>query len=433
MQLRRPCQMNNAPINMKHVWITFLVVCCQLAFGQSREKTHLTFWGSSVCNGTGAENKHGYAWKAYHGNIIDTTRYAYANASTGGDNTLKVEQFDRLTQKLYPTQPDIVVIGLSLSNEGIRRAMDENEREQILEQFRSRLLALADSLDRQGIQPVIANCYAHSFFSPEHYRFTRRMNEILNTWKYPSINILGTIDDWRGRWGEGYAHDPGHPNDKGHQEMAYAIVPSLFDAIQAGKPIPGYDWNRSYTQLINEQRSEHPISIEVGSVMHSFTISFRAKEMKDGSIAGFTAQEGEHTLVIEGNTLRYKSLSVPVKEPISEWTHIVLAHSYANQQTMLIVNGSLVGTVKEQLAPTHIYFGGTVASMDMKDLALHRACLNTEEAQGLYNKKFIQSSLEFYSPLTSTIRGEELNNRAQSFTKAKIGAGIHLQLHAVGW
>jgi hypothetical protein len=67
---------------------------------------------------------------------------------------------------------------LSLSNEGIRRAEDDNGREKILEQFRSRLLVLADSLNGQGIRPVIVNCYAQSSFTKENYDFTKRMNPV---------------------------------------------------------------------------------------------------------------------------------------------------------------------------------------------------------------------------------------------------------------
>ena len=164
---------------------------------------HVTFFGSSVCRGSGAEDHHGYGWQFFHNGAIDTIKYKYFNASTGGDNTIKVEREDRLVNKLYPTDPDIVVIGLSLANEGIMTPQNDNGREQIVEQFRTRLLALADSLNRQGIRPVIVNCYAQSHFNNAHYECTKKMNRIINTWKYPSINVLGTIDDLKGKWVEG--------------------------------------------------------------------------------------------------------------------------------------------------------------------------------------------------------------------------------------
>lgn len=121
-----------------------LVVCINFSVFAQTERINITFFGSSVCRGAGAENNHGYAWQFYHSGAIDTVKFNYLNASTGGDNTIKVEREERLTKKLFPTNPNIVVIGLSLGNEGIRKGKSDNEREQILEQYRSRLLALVD-------------------------------------------------------------------------------------------------------------------------------------------------------------------------------------------------------------------------------------------------------------------------------------------------
>jgi hypothetical protein len=106
-------------MKFKNIYIILLLAFNCSAFGQINQKLNLTFFGSSVCNGSNAESKHGYAWQFYYSNTIDTTKYHYFNVSTGGDNTIKIEKFDRLTNKLYPTNPDFVVIGLSLSNEGI--------------------------------------------------------------------------------------------------------------------------------------------------------------------------------------------------------------------------------------------------------------------------------------------------------------------------
>jgi len=225
---------------------------------------------------------------------------------------------------LYPTTPDFVVIGLSLANEGIMTPENDNGRELIVEQFRTRLLALADSLNSQGIKPIIVNCYAQSHFNKSHYDFTKKMNGIINTWKYPSINVLGTIDDLEGKWVEGYLSDPGHPNTSGHKEMSYAIVPSLFDAILMGKKTPVYDWHKSYSTLVNNDQIEHPLSLDVGSTMHSFTISFRFKETADGSIAGFVSNNLNHNIKIIGNTIHYKGLFKTYPEQLKSWTHVVL-------------------------------------------------------------------------------------------------------------
>ncbi|MDP7692779.1 MAG: hypothetical protein QGG89_13175, partial [Vicinamibacterales bacterium] len=64
------------------------------------------------------------------------------------------------------------------------------------------------------------------------------MNLLVNSWDVPSVNLLGAIDDGAGRWAQGFVADPSHPNSAGHTEMAHAFVPSLFDALAAGKPLP---------------------------------------------------------------------------------------------------------------------------------------------------------------------------------------------------
>ena len=412
--------------------LLLLIICTNYnLFGQKNEKLNITFFGSSVCLGSGAEDKKGYAYQFYHNNTIDTTKYNYFNASTGGDNTIKVEKFERLTKKLYPTNPDFAVIGLSLSNEGLRRPVDDNGREQILEQFRSRLLTLVDSLNGQDIRPVIVNCYAQSSFTKEHYDFTKRMNRILNTWKYPSINVLGAIDDWQGHWVEGYYKDGGHPNDKGHGEMSYAIVPSLFDAIQSGKKTPMYDYNRSYSTLINDKGVESPLSIEIDKTIHSFTLSFRYKKAESGSIVGFTSNGSKHTINVDGTEIQYKNLSVLLQDTTENWAHVVLAHSYVNMQTLLVVDGQLIGRVNEQLSPSKIHFGGTSKITELKDLAIHRSCLNTDEALDLFNKKLIQSSLEFYNPMTIPMKGNRVENQAQSLSELTVNKNVQINHNLV--
>jgi hypothetical protein len=413
-------------MKFKNIFILLLLVFSCSVFGQVKQNFNLTFFGSSVCNGSNAESKHGYAWQFYYNNTIDTTKYKYFNVSTGGDNTLKIEKFDRLTNKLYPTKPDFVVIGLSLSNEGIRNKVDNNGREQILEQFRSRLLSLADSLNQQGIRPVIVNCYAHSDFTKEEYMFIKKMNRIINTWKYPSINVLGSIDDLEGRWVDGYFADAGHPNTLGHKEMSYAFVPSLFDAMLKEKKTPAFDWSQNYCTLRNDKHIENPLSLEIKNPIHSFTLSFRFKKTDNGSIAGFTSNDLKHKITVKDNKLYYKNLFKVLPDSLNNWTQVVLSHSYANQQTMFFVNGKLIGSINEQLSPTRIHFGGTASLTDLKDLAIHRSSLNADEVLDLYNKKFIQSSLEFYSPMTKAIEGNSVYNHAQSLSELIIDNSVEL-------
>lgn len=60
------------------------------------------------------------------------------------------------------------------------------------------------------------------------------MRREIGLWDVPSINLLGAIDSKTGLWADGYQNgtDIYHPNQQGHQEFAYAMVPSMFDALQ---------------------------------------------------------------------------------------------------------------------------------------------------------------------------------------------------------
>lgn len=417
----------------KHCIFLTLLLGSLTTFGQATQPLHVTFFGSSVCWGSGAENNHGYAWQFFHSGAVDTTRFKYFNASTGGDNTLKVEREDRITRKLLPTNPDFVVIGLSLGNEGILTPKTDDGREQILEQYRSRLLAMADSLAGMGMKPVIVNCYSNAYFNEAHFAITNRMNWHINTWQYPSINVLGTVDDFTGKWVKNLESDALHPNTNGHSEMSYAIVPTLFAALKAGKKTPTYDWHNSYTTILNQKQVANPLELMVDGTLHSFTLSFRFKEAEDGSIAGILAGTNSQLISKKGSLIQYKNLSGTYTPDTKGWTQVVLSHSYANQKTMLYLNGALVGSVSEQLAPTRMYFGGTSPRIDMKDLALHRAAFNQSEVTDWFNKKFIQSSLEYYNPLTQPMTTKTAGNLAQSLSTAVVNSAVEVKHTKIGF
>ena len=55
-------------------------------------------------------------------------------------------------------------------------------------------------------------------------------------WDVPSVNFLGAVDDGTGKWAKGFWHDSLHPNAAGHDELARTFVPTLFDALEQGKP-----------------------------------------------------------------------------------------------------------------------------------------------------------------------------------------------------
>jgi hypothetical protein len=87
-----------------------------------------------------------------------------------------------------------------------------------------------------GFYPVITHAYAHTAYDTNRYAYVKRMNLLLNSWNVPGINLLGPVDDGVGKWVTAYRSDDAHPNTRATRRLYYAIVPSLFDAILAGRP-----------------------------------------------------------------------------------------------------------------------------------------------------------------------------------------------------
>src|SRR3546814_7856745 len=113
------------------------------------------------------------------------------------------------------------------------------------------------------------------------------MNLKIHQWNVPSINLLGAIDDLSGHWIDGFWADRFHPNDAGHAEMAYTIVPSLFDALESGKPSP-VKGEGSGIKLSKRKFRDRPIGFVPENIVHSFTTVVEVKVKGPGVLLRMT-------------------------------------------------------------------------------------------------------------------------------------------------
>lgn len=407
------------------IFRSVFILSITLTLGIPLQGQTLAIFGSSVARGTGdKEGTGGYA--ARIGKLMEAKGWKVVNVSKGGDNTVKI--LPRIHSDLLPTDPDYVVIGLSLGNEGIRAA-DPLEQERIYERFRTGLLNIIDSVVAMGAKPIIMNCYTHGWFSTDHYQHTQRMNQWINQLPFPSVNVLGALDNGSGNWPVGYENDPWHPNAKGHEEIFLAFVPTLLEALQAGKPTPKRAPENSYTLLQNEENDPTPVAVNFTNTIHSFSTSFAFKGSSDGVLLAIEAGEKSGMLSIADGSLIYQSSSSPRLATVSidpnQWNYITISHRYAQQETLIFLNGQQMARYQEELSLQRIVLGGSGKLTDMvgvKQVALrhwtvHRAALNEEEAKSLYFHQFIQSSLEVYVPFTRTLDANNtVSNEAQSLT-----------------
>jgi lysophospholipase L1-like esterase len=396
----------------------------------------IAVFGSSVAHG--AVDKSGGGYRGRLHTLLKERGWEVLNVSRGGDNTVTIQP--RFEEQLIPADPDYVIIGLSLGNEGIRTEEDTDEaREKVFEQFRTGMLGLIRQCRDKGMQPIVVNCYTHAYFNQRQYAITKRMNLLINTWDVPSINVLGALDNGAGQWNNHHEADPWHPNDLGHEEMFRAIVPSLFDAMAAGKGTPHKVEGPGFVRVSGKRADKAPLVFRAGDVVHAHAMSFRVRSKGSGSIAGITGQDGAASIEYARDRITYHATSgglvAVAMDKGSDWHHVLVSHRYATQDTMLYVDGLLAGSVKEQHAPEAFVLGsaGTrkapppPTQADYKDLYVWRSSLNTDEVQAVYEGTLLQSSLEVYAPLRDDAfkKGSVVFNGAQSMSELVVkGKGV---------
>lgn len=442
------------------------VVAISLAVAHAQNgaaKSHrIAVFGSSVANGTGDElAKEGYTGRLRE--LLAPRGWEVLNQSRGGDNTIRMApRFapagapEPNVRYLLPVNPAYVLLGLSLGNEGIRDAATRADKDAIFEQFAKGMRGFVDRSRQNGIVPVITLCYTRMDFTDIEYEYTRRMNLLLNSWDVPTVNFLGAVDDGSGKWARGFWFDSLHPNAAGHVEITRTFVPTLFEALELGKPMPKRVLTDNFVHLTP---GDLRIVFAPTDGVHSFAYGFTARAQQNGTVATIAGrrldiaieakklERGARTVEFESATLtaggtfvsgvvvdnglwayrgadgRLIRSDVPADRA---WHQILVSHYTARGQTLLFVDGKLAGTTAERLKPARFGLGGT-SGFDARDFLFYRSALNADEAAALHGGKLLQASLEIYSPLDNVeLRaGGSVANLAQSMTAAQVQLGSH--------
>lgn len=391
----------------------------------------ISVFGSSVANGQGAEYFRGYAYmygellKSRHENGTSQYPFYTSGVSIGGNTTTALkDRYEDLTRDFG----QYVLFGLSLGNEGLHEATNPRT---VYTQFSTNMLGLIDDVRADGKTPVVMNNYTRGDYTSTDYSYIQQMNLLIHEWDVPSVNTLGAIDNGAGQWATGYVADAFHPNTSGHREFMYAMVPSLFDALADGKPLPTRDITGEYILTKGATLNFNP-----EETTHSFTISLRVKGGDAGrllSLMSGTRTLTEVSLDINADgTLTYnsskKESTTTEKALLADdaYHFVTLTHYYAWGRTLLYVDNKSYITVTENLIPSDFVVGDKSgnASRAISELAFWRAGMNAKEVISHGAKRMLKSSLELYVPLTAettevmenTAEGETslLPNRAQS-------------------
>ena len=384
-------------LNMRN--FTYSIECVEVA------DKKITFFGSSVCNGQGASEdgniKHGYAW--HYGQLLaarheaDNTlpEYEYSNASINGNNTLNL--LARYKGHMYGDCGQYVVIGLGLGNEGIHGAANPQA---IYNQWKTNMQTLIDLGEDAGKVMVATNNYPRGDYNATDYGYVKSMNLEMHEWDVPTVNLLGALDNCagNGQWASGYQNgdDVYHPNEDGHTEFMHAIVPSLFDALEAHKAKPTRQTGEGKELAANQK-----IVLTPEDEVHSFSLAFRVKNISALNI-NWTLSTGTDP---------------EVSSVISDanWHTVFVSHYYAAGKTYVYIDGVQQSVTDGQLLLSKVELSGVCS---ISDLHFWRSGMNADEVAAFEAGKMLCSSLELYCPLNNdnTVNLAQSTNTIQLVT-----------------
>lgn len=185
--------------------------------------------GSSVALGCSAWLLQGWAW---HLGQALRTQYGHRliNVSEVGANVgTTIARFPKV---VTPEKPDLVIIALSLGNEGLASSPPTQYRS-IQRRFENGLQQLIKMTRACGAQPILGGVYPNNDYSPGHYAILRDTHQRLLDWGIPVLDWLTAVEDGQGRWQTGLYFDAAHPNSIGHRRMYEAIDLSQFELTQS--------------------------------------------------------------------------------------------------------------------------------------------------------------------------------------------------------
>lgn len=402
--------------------------------------------GSSVAAGVGAspQETNGWAWRTKA--LLETpppvapgshVAWNVHNASIPGNNTAAVINRFQNDVAIPRAGAKVVMISLSLANEGLVGASNPQA---VFDSFKNGIEEIIERCQTANMVPVVTLCYPQNLYNAEQYSYVRKMNLLLNTWGVPSVNFLGAIDDGSGHWAPGHSADDGHPNSQGHLEMYGSIVPSLFDAIVAGKT-GSPDWNGTtgYLRLNQDPANPAPLSYTPAQEYRSLTLSFRVRTTGTGTVAAIGSGNTGATLEIRANSLVHVSptgteTSIPATLADGRWHDLALSYRKPTHQTLVFIDGRLQATVAGSLTTGTFGVGGpgsiagrasSPMQADYQDVAIYRAAWTEDEALAQSRGALQQASLDILATLddASPTQGAPLANRAQSFAALTLQTG----------
>jgi Starch binding domain/GDSL-like Lipase/Acylhydrolase family/Putative papain-like cysteine peptidase (DUF1796) len=191
---------------------------------EESQKLKIVVIGSSVAFGHKAWLLRNWTWLLGQA-LQQKYGHQIVNVSEVGANVGRT--IARFASVVIPEKPDIVIIALSLGNEGLAYCLP-HERRAIQRRFESGLQQLVKMTRDIGARPILGGVYPNNDYSPEHHWLLKDTHNRMLSWDVTILDWLAALDNGQGRWKDGISFDPAHPNTIGHRIMYDAIALNLF-------------------------------------------------------------------------------------------------------------------------------------------------------------------------------------------------------------
>eukprot|EP00931_Biecheleriopsis_adriatica_P090633 TRINITY_DN64591_c0_g1_i1.p1 TRINITY_DN64591_c0_g1~~TRINITY_DN64591_c0_g1_i1.p1 ORF type:complete len:274 (+),score=72.68 TRINITY_DN64591_c0_g1_i1:64-822(+) len=196
---------------------------------------HALVIGSSVAKGEGAEAgpQPGKGWAQHLADALWDQDWRFHNLARGW--TRSQLWHDLIVQKVTSEQLkpfSMVVLSLSLGNEGFASIETEEKRQETAQHF-LRYMRMATRELRQRMNSharlVLGGPYANNGYSKAHLAILEQVRDEMATWEevdYFVDFMKEPAQDGQGHWQKDSFRDGAHPNSRGHHGMFQCIDPA---------------------------------------------------------------------------------------------------------------------------------------------------------------------------------------------------------------
>lgn len=369
-------------------------------------KKKIVLLGSSSAQGNGVADYTTSSFWALLKGKLEPKGFEVINRGFSADNT--TVGLSRFYKDVITVNPDFVIIAFTIGNEGIANA--GADKYAIYQQFRNNVLKMCFQAKQIGATPIIMSQAPTRSYTTDIYAYSQKLNAELQAMGFHVVDWGGVVDalDGTGKPIDSIMYDNVHYKEAAHVEIANSFPPTLFDR--------GFLENGGYlgTQLgyinTNTLVSETPIFYDITDIT-TFTAFMRFKKAtaETANFMSFTSNirsfmDANGFVIFNDNVSGNVQAASDKNYADNNWHSLCISYSPIDQQLRIYTDGILRYTRTSAIVPTKWTIGGRTGSTltfkngSIKDFALYRTRLTSEQIMQMHAGMFSQMSLEIYSP-----------------------------------